>query len=73
MPHELEIWVPNPMADGRLGASEEVVDDGYFVAKKHKSVHEMRAHETSASGDQNALALARREQLHRGEARKGCI
>ena len=61
------------MTDGRFGASEEVVEDGDLMAEEHKAVDQVRADETGATGDENALALGRREELDGREAGEGGV
>lgn len=68
MPDQLEVGVANPVADGGLGAGEEVVQYSDFVAEKHQTVNKMRADEPGAASDKDALALGGRDKLDGREA-----
>ena len=57
MADHLEVGVPDPVADGRLGAGEEVVEHCNFVPEEHEAIDEMGADEASTTGDKDALAL----------------
>ena len=35
MSDQLEVGMPDPVADGGLGAGEEIVDDGDLVTQEH--------------------------------------
>lgn len=67
MAHHLEIGVPDPVPDGRLGPREEVVQHGHLVPEQHQPVDEVRADKPRTARDEDALPLRRREQLHGGE------
>jgi hypothetical protein len=69
----LEVGVSDPMANGGFRPSEEIVEDGDFVAEKHKSVDEMGSDEPSTARDKNALALRWRKQLDGYEAGEGGV
>ena len=61
------------MTDGRFGASKEVVEDGDLMAEEHKAVDQVRADETGTTGDEDTLALGRREELDGREAGEGGV
>ena len=61
------------MADGRLGTSEEVIENGNFMAEDHETVNQMGTDKAGATGDKDALALRRREELDGGEAGEGGV
>ena len=63
----------DPVTDGGLGAGEEIIDDGDFVTQEHQAVDEMRSDKTSAAGNQDSLALRRRQKLDRWETRESRI
>lgn len=71
--NELKVGVTDPVGDGSLGTSEEVVKDGNLVAEEHESVDEMGANKTSTAGHQDALPLGGREKLDGGEANQGRV
>ena len=73
MTKHFKVRVTDPVANSSLGAGEEVVQDGNLVAEEHKTVNQMGADEAGATGDENALALRRREEFDRREAREGCV
>lgn len=73
MANHLEVGVADPVANGGLGASEEVVDDCDFMTKDHETIDEMRSNESSASCDKDALALRGGKQLDGRETREGGI
>jgi len=57
MSDHLKVGMTDPVADGGLGASEEVIDDGDLMAQEHQAIDEMGPNETSATGNQDTLAL----------------
>ena len=61
------------MADGSLGAGEEVVKDGYFVTEEHEPVDEMGSHKPSTASDQDSFSQRWSEELDWRETRKGGI
>ena len=63
MSNEFKVRVTDPVRDGGLGASEEVVEDGYFMAKDHEAIDKVGAHKTSPTGHENALPLGGGQQL----------
>lgn len=69
MPHQFKIGMTNPVTDGGLRSSKEVVDDSDFMTKEHKAVHQVRSNEAGATGDKDSLALGRRQEPHRREPR----
>ena len=69
MSYHLEIGMTDPVTDGSLGAGEEIVEDSDFMAQKHQTVDKMRAYETGATCNKDALALRRWNKSDRGEAR----
>ncbi len=73
MTDKLKVRVPNPMANCGLGTGEEVIEDCDFMSENHQTVDKMGTNETSATGDKDALALGRREELHGWEAREGGV
>lgn len=73
MPHELEIGMPNPVADSCLGTGEKVVKDGNIVAKKHETVDEMRTDKASSTRDQNTLLVGWGEKFDGREAGEGSV
>lgn len=56
----LKVGVTNPVADGGLGAGEEVVDDRDFMPEEHKTIDKVRSDKTSATSDKDALAVGGR-------------
>lgn len=66
----LEIGVANPVTDSSLRTGEKVVKNSDFMTEKHETVNKMGSDESSTAGDENALALRRRQKLDRREARK---
>ena len=70
MADQLEVGMANPVTDGCLGTSEEIVQDSDLMTENHETVYKMRPNETSTAGNQDALALRRREKLHWGESRE---
>jgi len=73
MPNHFKVGVTNPMAYCGLGAGKEVVEDSDFMAKKHKTVYQVGANETSTTGDQDTLSVGRRKEFNRREASEGCV
>jgi len=73
MSYHLKVGMADPVTDGGLGAGEEVIDDSDFMTQEHQTVNEMGSNETSAAGNQDTLALRRRQELDRWETREGCI
>ena len=69
MTNELEIRMADPMTDGGLRTGEEVIEDGNFVAEEHQTIDQVGADEASTTGDKDALALRRRQELHGRETR----
>ena len=69
MSHHLEIGMTDPVTNGSLGTGEEIVEDSDFMAQKHQTVDKMRAYETGATCNKDALALGRWNKPDRGEAR----
>ena len=63
MSNKFKVRVTNPVRNGGLGASEEVVEDGYFMAKEHEAIHKVGTHKTSTTSDKDALPLGRGQQL----------
>ena len=61
------------MRDGCFGPGEEVVKDGDFVTEDHEAVDEMGADEAGTAGDEDALALGRREEFDGREAGEGGV
>ena len=70
MTDHLEVGVPDPVADSRLGAGEEVVKHGDFVSEEHEAIDEMRTDEASTTGDKDTLALRGRQEPHGRETRE---
>ena len=66
MSNKFKVRVTNPVRDGGLGASKEVVEDGYFMSKEHEAIHEVGTHKTSTASDEDALPLGRGQQLDGG-------
>jgi hypothetical protein len=73
MSDHLKVGMADPMADGGFGAGEEVIDNGHFVTQEHQTVHEMGSDETGTAGDQDALALGRRQELDGLETRESGV
>ena len=69
----LKVWVADPVADSGLGTGEEVVDDGNFVTQEHKTVDEVGSDETSATGNQDTLALRWSQEFDGRETREGGV
>lgn len=69
----LKVGVTDPVADGGLGAGEEVVEDGDFVAQEHESIDQVGADETSSAGDEDALPIGMGEEFDGREAGKGGV
>ena len=63
MSNEFKVRVTDPVRDGGFEASEEVVEDGHFMAKEHEAIYEVGTHKTSTAGDKDALPLSRGQQL----------
>lgn len=57
VPHKFKVRMPDPVRHGSLASREEVVEHSDFVAQEHETVYEMTAHESSPTGDQDALPL----------------
>jgi len=73
MADHLEVGVSDPVADGGLGAGEEVVQHGHVVPEEHEPVDEVRAYKPRTTGDEDAFPLRGREQLHGGETGQGGV
>jgi hypothetical protein len=58
------------MADGSLGASEKIVNHGHLVTQEHETIHEVRANETSSTGDKDTFARFGRQKFDGREARE---
>ena len=63
MSNEFKVRVTDPVRDGGLEASEEVVEDGDFMTKEHEAIHKVRTYKPSTAGDEDALSLGRGQQL----------
>lgn len=73
MTDHLKVGVPNPVTDGGLGASEEVVQYGYFMPEKHETVDKVRTDKPRTTSDEDTLPLRRREELHGRETTQGGV
>ena len=73
MSNKFKVRVTDPVRDGGLGASEKVVEDGYFMAKEHEAIHKMGTHKTSTASDEDALPLSGGQQLDGRVVRDGRI
>lgn len=73
MSDHLKVGVSDPVTDGGLGAGEEVVEDGDFVAQEHESVDQVGSDETSSAGDEDALPVGMREEFDGREAGEGGV
>lgn len=65
--HQLEILVADPVLHVPLSAGEEIVDDYYFVAGEHQTVHQVGTDETRATRHQYSLPVLIIQELHRRE------
>lgn len=71
MANEFEIWMANPVADGGLRASEEIVNDGDIVTQKHQPVYQMGAHEACAPRYKDAFLPVGWQQFDRRKRGEG--
>jgi len=73
MSDHLKVGMADPVADGGLGASEEVVEDGNFMTQEHQAVDEVGSNETGPAGNQDTLALRRGQEFDRWETRESGV
>lgn len=69
----LKVGVADPVADSGLGTSEEVVDDSDLVTQEHEAVDEVGSDKTSATGNQDTLALRWGQEFDGRETREGGV
>lgn len=77
VPYELEVRMTEPFRDVLLLAGKIGVGHDYLVAPLHEIIHEMRANETAATGNQDpgatadllALDIEDLDRRHRGGGR----